>query len=820
MAIAGVLVVGPSGAGDAAGGANLVVNGGFEGSGSGSLSGWTPASANAALASDGAGGGYAAQLVATATGGYSLTTAAKVVTGAPGGEQYRAMGMVRSDAPGKTVCLRITETNSMNATVASPQQCVVTTSGWTAFPPVDITLAADGDSLKLAVRQASSAVGDSFETDSLSLVDSDITGPSAPTGLTAVASGSTAVDLSWNPSTDSGNTGVRGYVVYRNGSSTPLATLGGSVTTYHDGTVSAGPTYTYTVAAFDYAKNYSASSDPTTVTTPIPPVVGVNLVVNPGFEGSGSGSLTGWTPSSASSTLVSDGYGGGYAGRLVATATGGYSLTTASKVISGLPAGEQYRATAMVRSDSPGKSVCLRITELNPSGATVATPQQCVVAGNDWAAIPAVDVTVAAGDSLKVAARQATSAVGDTFEVDNVSLVDLDQTPPEVPTEVTAAATAASTTAIDLSWNPANDNGPAGVRGYVIYRNGATTPLATVAGTATSYHDGTLTAGATASYTIASYDFAKNYSPLSQVATATTPTQGPPTVPGSFGAFASTPNEVDLSWKPSVDNDVNGLAGYVVSRDGATLATLGPTAQGWVDRTVSPSTTYTYAVTAFDTTTAYSAAAGPVTVTTPDTAVSIDSLWHMDERDGATMGDAGQTPHVGALKNVVLGQPGDPAFPGTAYGFNGTSSLVDVGNAADLNAGDRDVRIAMSLKATNVPAVPDYDILRKGQYPGSEYKVELQPNGQFSCEFRTLQADGSIHDYVIQPPIDVHDGQWHRLTCNKVGGVMSASVDGATYTHSITGSVANGYHLVIGAYAPSGGEFFQGLLDEVSFKIG
>jgi hypothetical protein len=186
------------------------------------------------------------------------------------------------------------------------------------------------------------------------------------------------------------------------------------------------------------------------------------------------------------------------------------------------------------------------------------------------------------------------------------------------------------------------------------------------------------------------------------------------------------------------------------------------------------------------------------------------------------MADAGATPHPGVLHNILLGQGGDPTFPGSSYAFNGTSSFIDVGNASDLNAGSRDVRIGLSLNTTTVPPTPDYDLFRKGEYPGTEYKLELQPNGQFSCEFRTLQADGStVKGYTIQPAIDLHDGKWHRLTCSKVGGTMTVTVDGVAFTKSITGSISNNQHVIIGAYSPTGGgDFYQGRLDEISFRIG
>jgi hypothetical protein len=445
-----------------------------------------------------------------------------------------------------------------------------------------------------------------------------------------------------------------------------------------------------------------------------------NLLKNGAFEGSGSGSVTGWSASNAALSLASDGVGGGYAGRAAASAAGTYKLTASTKPVKNAPQGEPFRASGMVRSDAPGKSVCLKIQETDSSGAWVASAQQCVTASAGWAAFPNVDVTMlGSGDSLDFIVQQASGVVGDSFEVDNLSIADLDLTAPTTPTGLSAVASSYSE--IDLSWQPSSDPDYAGVAGYAIYRNGATTALATVAGSSTSYRDTTVSAGTTYSYTVAAFDYAQNYSSTSTATSATTPT----------------------------------------------------------------STT---------------------------TTVRSD-LWHMDETTGTTMADSTGN-HPGTLHDVALGRPGDPAFPGTAYGFNGTSSYVVVPHADDLNAYNAEVHIALSLKTSTVPAVPDYDLFRKGEYPGQEYKIELQPNGQISCTFR-----GSAANYTIQAGPDVHDGVWHRIACVKLASSTSLTIDGVTWTKNVTiGSISNTYDMVIGAYP--GGDWYEGALDEVSFRIG
>jgi chitodextrinase len=88
--------------------------------------------------------------------------------------------------------------------------------------------------------------------------------PSIPANLRTTNITSSAVDLAWNASTD--NVGVTSYTIYRDGSL--LTSVNGSTTTYQDGTVATGASYTYTVEAFDAAGNGSGQSASLPVTIP------------------------------------------------------------------------------------------------------------------------------------------------------------------------------------------------------------------------------------------------------------------------------------------------------------------------------------------------------------------------------------------------------------------------------------------------------------------------------------------------------------------------------------------------------------------------
>ncbi|HEY6123726.1 MAG TPA: PQQ-dependent sugar dehydrogenase [Steroidobacteraceae bacterium] len=93
----------------------------------------------------------------------------------------------------------------------------------------------------------------------------DSTAPTVPGGVTAVAQSASSVLVSWTASTDA--SGISGYRVFRDGSTTPLATV--QTTTYTDTGLAASTSYSYTVAAVDGAAtpNQSAVSTAAAATT-------------------------------------------------------------------------------------------------------------------------------------------------------------------------------------------------------------------------------------------------------------------------------------------------------------------------------------------------------------------------------------------------------------------------------------------------------------------------------------------------------------------------------------------------------------------------
>jgi hypothetical protein len=210
--------------------------------------------------------------------------------------------------------------------------------------------------------------------------------------------------------------------------------------------------------------------------------------------------------------------------------------------------------------------------------------------------------------------------------------------------------------------------------------------------------------------------------------------------------------------------------------------------------------------------------AGTSTASAPPTAVvvpaSVVALWHMNETSGTTMFDSIGA-HNGSLYSVQLGLPG---FSGTAYGFNGSSSYVDVPSTADLNPGSATITITIHIKTTSTPppSPDDWDLIRKGYYSsGSEYSIELQHTGQASCTFKgSLAYSGQ---FEAGPALN--NGQWHTIQCIKTASTVELVVDGHMYSTSMTiGTIDNTDAVVIGARP--GSDWFQGQLDEASIQIG
>lgn len=183
----------------------------------------------------------------------------------------------------------------------------------------------------------------------------------------------------------------------------------------------------------------------------------------------------------------------------------------------------------------------------------------------------------------------------------NVNGTTLDQTAPSVPTGL--AATPISETRIDLDWDDSTDN--VGVDHYRIFKDAVF-----LANSATSSYSATgLTAGTTYAFRVSAVDAAGNESAQCTAVNSTTLDTTAPSVPTGLTVVSATGTSIVLDWDDSTDNV--GFDHYRVFKDGVFLAnsaTSGYTATG-----LTPGVTYSFRVSAVDTSNNESAQSSAVT---------------------------------------------------------------------------------------------------------------------------------------------------------------------------------------------------------------
>lgn len=331
----------------------------------------------------------------------------------------------------------------------------------------------------------------------------DVTAPSTPGGVTAVAGGDPEIVVSWTASTD--DLGVSGYDVYR-GTTADFAVEAGAkvghvtTTSYTDGPLTPGTWY-YRVVAVDGAGN---SSPPSAVASDT--IADVTAPTTPsGLSATASGADVALTWTAAGDDVAVDHY-------------------------------EVHRGTA---------------SGFEPSAATKI---------GDSSSASYTDADRPAGPAYyRVIAVDAAGNASDASNTASVTVPDV--TAPSTPT-VTALLVGGD---VDISWTAATDD--VGVTGYEVHRGtspdftiSAATKLTDSTGT--SYTDTTATAGSWY-YRVVAVDAAGNVSAAPASAGVDIPDTTAPSAPTGLSAAAAG-EDVQLSWTAS-DDDV-AVTGYEVHR--------------------------------------------------------------------------------------------------------------------------------------------------------------------------------------------------------------------------------------------------------------
>ncbi len=349
-------------------------------------------------------------------------------------------------------------------------------------------------------------------------------------------------------------------------------------------------------------------------------------------------------------------------------------------------------------------------------GATpVATVSGTSYSDSGLTASTTYSYTVAAFDAIGNTSAQSSPAAEVTTQA-------ADTEPPSVPAGL--AGSAVSSSQINLSWSASSDN--TSVTGYRVYRDGGSTPIATVTGT--SYSNTGLAANTAYSYTVAAFDAAGNASaqssPPLQVTTQSVDGESP-SVPTGLSGTAVSSGQINLTWTASSDNIA--VSGYKVFRNGAAAPVATVAGTSYSDTGLSASTTYSYTVSAFDAAGNNSAQSSPaLQVTTPGSTGTIRV-----PEDYATIQAAINAAQNG---NTVLVAPG--TYPGGITITGKTITLASYFHTTGDRSYINTTTISGGTTGVNVAANSPNVIVKGLRFTGGSDSLVLRaPGGQAISNF-------------------------------------------------------------------------------------
>jgi fibronectin type 3 domain-containing protein len=442
--------------------------------------------------------------------------------------------------------------------------------------------------------------------------------PSGPTGLTATASSSNAIGLSWGAVTPPTNCSISSYSVY--GSTTSGFTpgsgnlLSNSVTgtSYSNTGLSASTTYYYKVEATDADGTSAASTQATATTLPISGGVSIDaggaavsnsgggdnsFVADEDFTGGGTYSVTNTItiPSAIAATAAPAAvYQSARQGTTTYTVPG---LTAGSTYTVRLHFAELYFSTAGSRE-----------FDVAINGTTVLTNFDIYGTANaNYTAVIEQFTTTANSSGQVVIAF--TNGAKDQPMINGVEVLGSStscSTVPSAPAGLTA--TTSSSSSIGLSWGAVTPPANCSISSYTVYGGTTANPTTVIASgvTGTTYSNTGLAASTTYYYLVKAVD-ADGTSAASNQASAETSAPSCTTVPSAptgLTATASSSTTIGLSWTPVTPPANCSISSYTVyggtTANPTTAIASGVTGTTYSNTGLTASTTYYYVVKAVD----------------------------------------------------------------------------------------------------------------------------------------------------------------------------------------------------------------------------
>ena len=658
---------------------------------------------------------------ATNNGGYSpittATTQATADTQAPTGTVTINSGAAATNSTAATLTLTCTDNVACTQMQIAPDG-TANTEAWVTYAASTTTTLTTGNGTKtVAVRFRDAASNTSAQvTDTIIL---DTTAPGAPASLTATATSSTQINLSWPAATDTGGAGLADYRVERcTGAScttfAQIATVTAPTTTYNNTGLTATTAYRYRVRARDAANNFGTYSPIATATTPAagdttPPVISAMAAGSVTF----SGSTITWTTNEASDTQVEYGLTTSY-GTLTVANPG--LVTSHSQPLGSLSASTLYHYRVKSK-DAAGN-------QATSGDATFTTG--AVTGRLAWYRMEETGTITSIADAsgngrtaTNAGAVSATGRIGNGFAFNGTtSRVDL----PSIILNNTFTVTMwLYTTGSDTYANLFSQNGDIGlqykgdVNKLTFWYNTAdhvnTTTLSrnqwhhialvNNAGSVTFYLDGVADGTATGAPGFSAsrmgddaysenyagtIDEVKVYSRTLAAAEVASEARffsdtTPPNAPTSLTAAAGS-NQINLSWTAPADTGGAGLADYRIERclgssctNFTEIAAVTAPTTSYSSMGLTPSTSYRYQIRARDAANNASVYSSIVSATTSAGAAGLLAWYQMEETgtitniadssgNGRTATNAGAVSATGRI--------------GNGFAFNGTTSRVDL----------------------------------------------------------------------------------------------------------------------------------------------
>jgi len=649
--------------------------------------------------------------------------------------------------------------------------------------------------------------------------EADTQAPTAPSSLAYANVTQISVDLSWNASTD--NVGVTGYKIYKDG--TYLSTVTG--TSYTANGLSAATTYEFYVVAVDAAGNTSSQSNTVSVTTQSG---GLSYCASKGNSVSDE-----WIGRVQCGDIDNNsGANAGY-GDFTYLSTPLYKDNSASITITPAWSGTVY---------SEGYSVWIDYNQdgdFEDAGEQVftnAATKDTPINGSFTVSASATNGETRMRVSMKYNGIPTSCESFSYGEVEDYTVDIQDGGDMQAPTAPTNLASSNVTqTSVQLSWTASTDN--VGVTGYDIYKDGIF--LVNTAGT--SYTVNSLSASTSYSFYVKAKDAAGNVSSASNTVNITTlsvPDTEAPSSPSSLTTSNITSTSLNLNWSASTDNV--GVTGYYIYQGGSnigTTANLSYTVSG-----LSPSTSYSFYVKAFDDAGNISVASNTVNPTTTAGATycasignSVSDEWiqkvicgSIDNNSGANGGYADFTSMstnigVGVSQSITI----TPGWSGTVYSegysvwidYNQDGDFEDAGEQVFTNAATKDTpingsftvpagtptgntRMRISMKYNGIPTpcetfsygeVEDYTVNITSS--GTDTQAPTDPTGLTSSNVTQTTVDLSWNASTDNVGVDHYNVYKNGSLLGTIAGT-SAQVTGLTagtsYTFYVTAEDAAG----------------------------